>query len=235
MNEQISKSLKQVNTRLQEVLFKELRGPVKAQILNILKRRFSQVAEDYQEFLIPVSDLEESKVDSWVGEFLSMAERDYEESLSKAIITDSGISIDLGFVGESELGFDDNNESPLSWVYYYITGQRETSFFVSSHVLENILDTSSLPREHPRIQMIIDALNERVGEFGDGFFMPAHEYVDPNVEYSGVRWSDILSEKQITPFEPSSSFSNFLEEARQEIGQTIREAIEGVIRESKLG
>lgn len=224
----LSKSLK-------DEVIRSLRGPVKVQIKSYLEEAFRSLAEDYQAFINPVSELERSQVDNWVAFFIDSFERDYDSSINTLISGDTGLSLDISFMDEEKLGFNtDDNSSPIHWVYFYINGQRNNSFFLSAKLLEYFLDTKNLPSGNPAVRLINDALQSRVGEFGDGFLLTSYEFNAPNDQFEGVRWSDLFSEEEVTPGSSTQEHENFLETVSTDVGEIIREAIDKILSGGKL-
>lgn len=215
-----------------KVLF-VLKAPVRASIASILKEEFTKLAVDYETFLTPVSDLEKSPVEEWVSFFISSFEEDYDSCLSS--LKDYNGTLQISFIDNEKLGFNsDNNDSPIHWVYFYINGQRYSSFFISLPMLEAFLDTTNLSDANPAVKLVKHAIDTRIGEFGDGFLVTPFEFNTPNREFEDVRWSDIFTEEQVVPKDSGENHKNFIENVSLKIEGVIDSAVSEVLSNYSL-
>jgi hypothetical protein len=215
---------KDINRDIRNKVISVLKGPVKKDIANLLREEFTKFAKDYETFLTPVSDLEKSPVDEWVSYFMSSFEEDYDACISS--LKDYNGTLQISFIDNEKLGFNsDSIDSPIHWVYFYINGQRYNSFFISLPMLEAFLDTTNLSSANPAVKMVQNAIDTRIGEFGDGFLVTPFEFNSPNKEFEDVRWVDLFTEEQVTPQDSGESHKDFIEKTSSEIENIIDSAI----------
>jgi hypothetical protein len=210
-------------------IIKSLRNEVKKEVLDILRKSFAPIAKDYVSFRPPINDLDIESPEFWIDRFIALAETGYDKSVDKFHMSGTTLSLNLSFLPSEELGFNIDeqvSDKELGWVFFYTSGLRNLTYFVSSDVLlemRSFFENKGFSAKSPQIQLIDEGLN-MVGEFGDGFLITPGEF--RRVTDFGVSWSDILTEEIVTPPANTEIDRDFLESASKEIEKTIREGIE---------
>lgn len=222
LEEGISKSKKSVSYAL--------RAEMRREVLDIVRERFAPVAQDYEEFKPPLTDEDKESAGVWVNRFVDLVADNYDRTLRVTSLSPSRFRFEFEILRDEDVGVNEGSDlsSEFGWLFFYISGMRRSHYFVSGELLlrvRAVFENRSYGKTSPHISLIDEGLS-RVGEFGDGFLLSPFEF---ELETrGGVSWSEILSERSITP--PGGSIEpSFLEDMVSAINQHVEQRITEIL------
>ena len=227
--EEFSDFAEDIVKKTSAAILKGLKGNIKKDVMDVLRDSFAPIANDYILFRPPISDLDNESSEFWINKFISLAEQGYDKSIDDFRMTGSSIVLNLSFLPSDELGFnvaEDASDRDLGWVFFYTSGLRNLTYFISSELLldmRSFLENKGFSNKSSQIELIDEGLR-MTGEFGDGFLLTPGEF--NRVTEAGISWSDLFTDDMVTPPSNTGYDENFLETASVQIEKVIRKGIE---------